>query len=176
MDTYPLIQPPLPEEYAPYYDEYISKVPSHDLIGYFLSQIDNVSTIAIDLDEEQLLYRYAPDKWSIKDIFCHIIDTERVFAYRALCFARGDMTELPGFEQDDYVKNANADVRHTAGILEEYAAVRQATIELFKGFTEDDILRTGIANKNKMSVRAAGYNIAGHELHHLAVIKEKYLG
>lgn len=175
-NVYPLIEPPSATEYAPYYKEYIASVPSRDLIGYFLSQIDSVSTIAIDLDEEKLLYRYSHGKWSIKDIFCHLIDTERIFCYRALCSARGDTKEIPGFEENDYASIAKADDRHITGILTEYAAVRQATIELFKSFNDDDLLRIGVANKNKLSVRAAGYIIAGHELHHLAVIKERYLG
>ena len=103
------------------------------------------------------------------------MDDERIYAYRALRFARNDQTELPGFEQDDYTKFSRANERSIASILEEYEAVRNATITLFDGFPEEAFLRTGIANKNAVSVRALANHIAGHELHHLNIIKEKYL-
>ncbi len=175
MEIYPLITPPEPQEYATYYGSYVTLVPSKDLIGYFRAQAESVTSLASDLEEEELLHRYAPEKWSIKEVFSHIIDTERIFCYRALCFARNDATELPGFEENDYAKTSQADARNILDILEEYAGVRQATISLFKSFDEEMLNRIGIASKNNLSVRAAGYIIAGHELHHLNVIKERYL-
>jgi len=124
---------------------------------------------------EKLNYRYAQNKWTIKEILVHIIDDERIYAYRALCFARNDKTELPGFEQDDYALHSRANERSLENILEEYEAVRNATIALFNGLPEDSLLRMGTANNNKATVRAMAYHIAGHELHHMNIIKEKYL-
>jgi uncharacterized damage-inducible protein DinB len=129
----------------------------------------------LSLPEEKLTYRYAKNKWTIKEILVHIIDDERIYAYRALCFARNDKTELPGFEQDDYALFSNANERSIENILNEYEAVRNATITLFESFDEAALLRKGIANKNGATVRALGYHLAGHELHHINIIKEKYL-
>jgi len=127
------------------------------------------------LSSNDLEFRYAVDKWSIKEVLIHIIDDERIYAFRALAFARNDKTILPGFEQDDYAKYSDENCRIIKNIMSEYEAVRFATIELFKGFSDKALLRIGSANENKTSVRALGYHIAGHELHHIKIIKEKYL-
>jgi hypothetical protein len=125
--------------------------------------------------EEKLSYRYAEGKWTIKEIMAHLIDDERIYAYRALRFARNDQTELPGFDQDDYAIESAANERSLDDLLEEFAAVRRSTIALFNSFDERVWTRSGVASGNVMSVRAAAYHIAGHELRHLNIIKERYL-
>jgi hypothetical protein len=119
--------------------------------------------------------RYAPDKWSLKEVLGHINDTERIMAYRALRIARGDATPLAGFEQDDYVRNGPFSDRSLADLIEDYIAVRRATITLFRNLDEAAFARRGVANKNDVTVRALAYIIAGHELHHRRIIEEKYL-
>ena len=120
-------------------------------------------------------YKYAEDKWTIKDMLLHIIDAERVFAYRALRFARADKTNLPGFEHDDYVVVANANGRIKASLLNEYNAQRESTIQLFSNFKDEMLMQIGVASGNPMSVRALGFVTAGHETHHCNIIKERYL-
>ena len=124
---------------------------------------------------DKLTYRYAENKWTIKEILVHIMDDERIYAYRALRIARNDKTPLPGFEQDDYVPFSKANQRSLASILREYKTVRQATVSLFTSFNMEDLLRIGTANDHPVSVRALAWHIAGHELHHLNIIKERYL-
>ena len=130
-----------------------------------------------DLPPDKLFYRYAENKWSIKEILVHIIDDERIFAYRALRYARFDKTELPGFEQDDYTFYSGADERSLESIFEEYEAVRNSTIAMFNGFPSEAFARSGTStgNINNRTVRALAYRIAGHELRHIKVIKERYL-
>ena len=175
MTKHLLISRPEPGEYPGELNQYISLVPGNDLLGYFDTQTLSVVTLACTLSEEQLLYRYAEGKWSVKDIFCHLIDCERIYNYRALCIARGDKTALPGFEENDYAKTAHADIRDINDIVDEYKSVRASSIELFKSFDEKILFRSGIANNSARSVRAIGYSLAGHEIHHLNVIKERYL-
>src|SRR5690606_18442301 len=127
------------------------------------------------LDENQGLYSYAHGKWTLKEVLIHCIDTERIMSYRALRFARNDQTELPGFEQNDYVPQSEANSRKMADLIEEYKILRQSTILLFKSFSDDVLKRAGVANGNPISVRALGFVISGHELHHLNVCKERYL-
>ena len=174
MKEHLVITPPKPDEYPEYFDHYIRLVPSKDLLGYFNTQPLSVSSLASTLSEDQLLYRYAEGKWSIKDIFCHVIDCERIYNYRALCIARGDATDLPAFEENDYAREAHADRRDIADIIAEYNAVRASTIELFKSFDETMLNRSGLADSRRRSVRSMGYIAAGHEIHHLNVIKERY--
>ena len=170
------IPKPLEGEFPPYATMYMKLVPDDGLLlDHLKENFKIIKQLALSLSQEELNYRYEPGKWTIKEILLHIVDDERIYAYRALRFARNDQTELPGFEQDDYTKFSRANERSIASILEEYEAVRNATITLFDGFPEEAFLRTGIANKNAVSVRALANHIAGHELHHLNIIKEKYL-
>ena len=170
-----IIAKPKSGQYPEYLETYIGRVPSNDLIHYFENQQDSVASLAALLSEEQLMHRYAEGKWSVKDIFAHLIDSERIFNYRALTFARGDATELPGFEENDYVNTANADTRSAPQIIADFNAGRCSTIELFKSFDEEMLDKIGVANATARSVRAMGYAIAGHEIHHLGVIRERYL-
>ena len=170
------IEKPKDGEFPPYAIMYIKLLPDDGLLLKHLKEnFDKTKEFILSLPEEKLTYRYTKNKWTIKEILVHIIDDERIYAYRALCFARNDKTELPGFEQDDYATFSNANERSIENILNEYEAVRNATITLFEGFDETALLREGIANKNKATVRALGYHLAGHELHHINIIKEKYL-
>lgn len=136
-----------------------------------------VKSFIYSLPAELLLHRYQPSKWSIKEILVHIVDDERIFSYRALCFARGEQHNLIGFDQDSYVKYSQADSRSLDNIFEEYEAVRRATIALFNGLPEDSLDRMGhgTGTFNDATVRALAYHIAGHEKHHVHFIKEHYL-
>jgi uncharacterized damage-inducible protein DinB len=163
-------------EYPSYASMYIGLIPDDGLLLQHLhDNFVRTKEFILSLPESKLLYRYAENKWTIKEILVHIIDDERIYAYRALRFARNDATELSGFEQDDFVRYSDANERSLKSIFEEYAAVRQSTITLFDSLTEAALMRSGIANENRASVRALGYHIAGHELHHINIIKERYL-
>jgi len=166
---------PAPTEYDPYFETYIDKVEGDDLLGQ-LAAVHAVTRERLSgLSEAHAEHRYAAGKWSIKEILAHLIDGERIFGARAVAFARGDRTALPGFDQDAYVAASNADRRPLAEILEELAAVRAATIALFRSFDEAELGRSGIASESRISVRALGFVIAGHEVHHREVIEERYL-
>jgi uncharacterized damage-inducible protein DinB len=170
------IQKPAEGEYAPYAIMYIGLLPDDDLVLQHLQ--DNLKTVLDfirSLPAEKLTSRWAAGEWTIKEILGHIIDDERIYCYRALRFARNDTTELPGFEQDDYVAYSGANQRDLEEILAEYTAVRQATLTFFNSLEDQALTRAGVANGHLMSVRAAAYHLAGHELHHLASIKENYL-
>src|SRR5215212_2763653 len=168
-----LIQRPEEGEFPAYAIMYIKLVPSDQLLLKHLKNNFEITKAFISsLPEQKLQYQYAPGKWTIKEILVHIIDDERIYAYRAMCFARNEKTELPGFEQDDYVEHSGANERSLSSIFEEYEAVRNSTIALFNGLPEEAFTRTGIANGNKASVRALAYHIAGHEMHHINIIKE----
>jgi uncharacterized damage-inducible protein DinB len=173
-----MIKIPKPKEgeYAPYTIMYISLLPDD---GSVLMHVKENCTVMkkfiLSLPEAKLMYRYAAGKWTIKETLVHIMDTERIFAYRALRFSRNDTTALPGYEQNDYVPYSKANERTLADIFREYGAVREATLSLFESFGEEDLLRKGIANGNPASVRALAYQIAGHELHHMKIIKERYV-
>ena len=171
-----IIEKPEPGEYPFYASMYIDLLPDDGLLlKHLKDNLNQVKALISAFPEEKWSYRYAPDKWTIKEVLVHIIDDEHIYAYRALYFARNEKTALPGFEQDEYVLYSNANERSIGNIMEEYEAVRFATIALFNGFDQTALLRQGVANKNKATVRALGYHIAGHELHHINLIKEKYL-
>jgi uncharacterized damage-inducible protein DinB len=171
-----LIDKPSEKEYAPYTIMYIGLLPDDGrVLWHMFENLALTADFIKSLSQEQLAYRYAEGKWTIKEILAHIIDDERIFAYRALRFARGDQTELPGFDQDEFASHSGANERSVDDLLAEFAAVRLATIALFNSFTDEALLRSGVASGNVMSVRAAAYHIAGHEMRHLNIIKERYL-
>ena len=171
-----VIQKPNEGEYAHYAIIYIDQVPDDGLVVHHLQDnLKAVQTLVLSFPPERLTSRWADGEWTIKEILVHIMDTERIFCYRALRFARNDDTELSGFEQDDYVPYTQANKRNIAEILEEYAAVRQATITFFNSLEEEALTRTGIASGQRVSVRALASLVAGHERHHLNSIKENYL-
>ena len=170
------IEKPHAGEYNPYAIMYIKLLPDDGLIIKHLEEnFEVVKHFVSSIPEEKLLHRYAENKWTIKEILVHIMDDERIYAYRALRIGRNDKTPLPGFEQDDYVLYSKANERSLTEIFQEYATIRNATISLFNSFDNDALMRTGTANEHVVSVRALAYHIAGHELHHMNVIREKYL-
>ncbi len=166
---------PQPGEYAPYYEKYLSQIESNDIFSTLDDQRRQMLLLLSGRTEADGDLRYAPDKWSLKEVLGHINDTERIMAYRALRIARGDATPLAGFEQDDYDRNGPFSDRSLADLIEDYIAVRRATITLFRNLDEAAFARRGVANKNDVTVRALAYIIAGHELHHRRIIEEKYL-
>ncbi|HWT01386.1 MAG TPA: DinB family protein [Pyrinomonadaceae bacterium] len=162
-------------EYVPEYSKYVSLVPEGNIVGVLIGQIDDTTALLLSIPEERGGFRYAPGKWSIKELVGHLIDSERIFSYRALRFARDDKTELPGYEQDDYVRGGSFDEVPLADLAAEFAIVRQATVLLFKHLSRDAWTRRGTANECEVSVRALAHIIAGHELHHRSVLIDKYL-
>ena len=165
---------PEPTEHSPYHERYISLVPGSEILGTLESQRRQTLILLSGRDDQEGNFRYAPDKWSAKEVLGHVCDTERIFAYRALRIARGDRTPLPGFEQDDYVRNGPFAHRPIAEIIEDYIAVRRATLTLFRNLDEQAWMRRGIVNNNEISVRALAFITAGHELHHRRILEEKY--
>lgn len=168
-------QRPTPAEYGDYFGTYVDQVPDGDVLDALECQLDETTACLWGIEEQRGNYRYAEGKWSIKEIVGHLLDGERVFAYRALWIARGDTQALPGFEQDDYVRVANFDARTLASLIEEYEVVRRSSLALFAGLDEVAWSRSGSAAGSNVSVRAMAWIIAGHELHHLRVIAEHYL-
>lgn len=170
------IEKPEPDEYAPYTIMYIGLLPGDGLVLEHLAHNRKVAEDFItSLPEEKLTFRYAAGKWTIKEVLAHIIDDERIYVYRALRFARNDRTDLPGFEQDEFARYSGANERAIGDILTEFGSVRRATITFFAGLNQAALMRRGMADGKVMSVRAAAYHIAGHELHHLNIIRERYL-
>lgn len=168
---------PFPEanEYNPYYGQYIQHLKGKNVIEALEKGVKEVNDLMVSLKEEKLKSAYAEGKWTIKEVLQHIMDTERIFCNRALRFARNDKTELPGFEQDDYVPFSGANERNSMEMLREYNAIRQATIALFQGCSDEMLARVGVASGSDMSVRAIAHVVTGHEKHHMHVIKERYL-
>ena len=166
---------PEANEYAEYYGNYIKLVPAGDILDVMQSETSKALDVYKSISEEQSLKRYAPDKWSIKDLLRHVVDTERVFSYRALRFARADETPVEGFEQDDYVASANADAIPFADLVSEFEHLRAANLILFRTLPAEAWTRSGKASGNPVSVRALVHILAGHEMHHRNVLKERYL-
>lgn len=170
-----MIARPDATEYPPYYHAYISKAPGDELLSSLESSTNDILAFFKALPADKWEYRYAPDKWTIKEVLQHLIDGERVFAYRALAIARGDKTSLPGFDENEYAKNGHANDLTPEALLQEYESVRKATVNLFRNMTEAASKNIGTANKAPISPRALGFCIAGHEQHHRDVIAERYL-
>ncbi|HKX26372.1 MAG TPA: DinB family protein [Blastocatellia bacterium] len=166
---------PEPAEYVQYYGKYVSLVPGDNIVNLLGQQIEETMAFLRSLDEAQGDLRYAPGKWNVKEVIGHMIDVERIFAYRALRIARDDRTPLAGFEENDYIANSNFKAYPVADITDEFETVRRATLYLFKRLDPEAWLRRGIANENEISVRALAYIIAGHELHHREIIRSRYL-
>lgn len=166
---------PQSNDYAPFYAKYVMLVPDGDFLEILETQLRDMRQLLEPLTDEQADFRYAPGKWSIKETLGHLNDAERVFAYRILRIARGDQTPLAGFEQDDYVKVSNASSRKLSDLLEEFNAIRRASIALIRSLDDAAWLRRGTASGKEVSVLAIAFIIAGHTLHHRAIFEEKYL-
>jgi len=169
------IERPNPTEYAEYYRRYVDLVPDGDLIDTLVDQFDETALMLGPLTDEEASRPYAPGKWSIKEVVGHMIDTERIFTYRALRIARGDQTPLAGYDQDAFVKAAGFNRRTLAGLLSELHLARRSATGLFGGLSAEELARTGVANDNPVSVRAIAWIVAGHERHHVKIIRERYL-
>lgn len=166
---------PASSEYAPFYAGYVAGVPDGDLIALLEEQGRETAALLGAISEEKSSYRYAPGKWTIREVLGHIVDAERVFSYRAMTFARGDAGPLPSFDENAWAAASNAGRRTMKELLGEYRAVRAATVALFHSFGDEELARSGIASKNPVTVRALAYIVAGHELHHLRILRERYL-
>jgi hypothetical protein len=169
------ISKPQKGEFLPYYEKYIDLVASGDVLSTLSRQMADTQALLRSLPASVATYRYAPGKWSVNELIGHLIDSERIFAGRALRFARNDPTPLPGFEQDDYVTNSSFDSYPLAELASELGSVRESTIFLFQHLQEDAWMRRGMANGAEVSVRALAYIIAGHELHHREMLQARYL-
>jgi hypothetical protein len=166
---------PQSNEYAPSYAPYIDKAPEDDIAAALELQIDATRAVLAPLSEERALHRYAPGKWSVKEIVGHVIDGERVFAYRAMSIARGEQQSLPGFDENEYMVHATFDERPLRDLLDELADLRRANVRMFRGLSDEAWSRIGKANDTPVSVRAIAYILLGHERHHLGVLRERYL-
>jgi hypothetical protein len=169
------IAAPTSQEFAPYYGKYISLVQGGDILAVLESQLRDFPDFLRSLSEQDAAFRYEPGKWSIKEVLGHVIDAERIFAYRALRIARHDKTPIEGFEQDDYIRYAPFPRCRFAALIEEFAYVRQANLILFRSLDEDAWGQSGTASGNPVTVRALAYIIAGHVLHHRNIIQQKYI-
>ncbi len=158
-----------------FFDRYINLAPNIDVIEALTEGVSLESLLPAQTMTDLGDYRYAPGKWTAKDIVQHLIDTERILAYRALRFARNDKTALPGFEEDDFALNANAERRTITDLYDEYAQQHQLTVSLFKSFDEEMMQRTGICFNQSVSVLALGFILVGHPIHHAKIVKERYL-
>lgn len=169
------IPKPGPAEYFSYYEGYINLVPSANLPEELHRQLVEVNTLLVRLPEGAAEKAYEEGKWTVKEVVGHLTDTERIMTYRLLCLSRGEQISLPGFDQDAYVAQANFNQRRLADLLNEHRTVRQATISLLQGLRPKELTRTGTVNAGLLSVRALAYIIAGHELHHLHILRTRYL-
>jgi hypothetical protein len=169
------INRPTANEYPEFYHTYVQKVPEGNVIDFLRKQMEDIVNTFSQLEESKAEWAYADGKWTMKELFCHLIDAERIFAYRALCFARGEKNALPGFEENDYAKNCNANQRELTNLIGEFYHVRKSNIELFSTFSDETSCAIGNANGKPISVRAIIYSIAGHADHHMNVLKERYL-
>lgn len=169
------MRPPEISEYQSFYAKYISLVQGDDLTAILDHQLSDSLAMLCRISEAKSLHRYEPGKWSIKELLGHLIDSERIFTYRALRFARNDHAPLSGFDQDPYVAEANFDRRPWSELVAEFEHLRRSTILFFRGLKPEAEMRFGVANNAPVTVRALGYVIAGHELHHMRILREKYL-
>jgi len=162
-------------EYAPYFEKYISLAHEEEIVATLDKQIEGTLSLIRGLSAAQGDLRYAPGKWSVKEVIGHLIDAERILAYRALRFARNDATPLPGFDENLFVANADFGSRSLADLADEFEHTRKSNVYLFKGLDGEASLRRGVSNNNELSVRAIAYIIAGHELHHAGILRSRYL-
>lgn len=165
---------PLESEYAPDYQGYVGRVKEEEILPVLRAQPDDLDVLLDRLTPERETYRYAEDKWSIREIAGHLIDAERVFGYRAFCIARGESQNLPGFDQNDYLLTAPYDRIELEDLLSEFRLVRLANIAMLRSLDEEAWARVGTANDNQVSVRALAFIMGGHVRHHMGVLKERY--
>jgi len=166
---------PAESEYAPDFQSYIDQVSESDILPVLRSQMDELDVLLERVEPHQETFRYAPGKWSIREIVGHLIDGERVFGYRAFCVARGEKQNLPGFDQDDYMLTAPYDRIELEDLVSELRLIRLGNIAMFRTLDEESWSRVGTANENQVTVRAIAFIMAGHVRHHMSVLRERYL-
>jgi hypothetical protein len=169
-----IIPRPLADEHAPFYGGYITLVPDGNLVELLRQQQLETTRMLRGISDEKGRFAYAPGKWTIKEVVGHICDAERIFSYRALRFARGDAQPLTGFDENSYAPAGRFNERSLGDLLDEFEAIRAATIHLLRHLSEEELARRGVANNNPISVRAIAYVIAGHERHHAKLLRERY--
>ena len=162
-------------EFPPFYARYVANVPEADVVGALRESGREAIAVLSAIPDARGGFRYAPDKWTIREMVGHMIDAERIFGYRALRLARGDATPLPGFEENEYARTAGSDARPMADLIEELRVVRDGTVRMFQSLPVDAWMRRGVVNGREVSVRALAYIMAGHVRHHLGVLRERYL-
>ena len=162
-------------EYNPYFKKYIDLANEQNLVTQFIESQKEFEEFVKQIPAEKADYKYAEHKWTIKQLLLHLIDTERIYSYRALAFCRGEKQSLPGFDENEYADNCKHENRTLQNIADEYLAVRQATIQLFKSFDEQDLQKSGTANGASISINAIGHILVGHQVHHFKIITERYL-
>lgn len=163
------------DELNSYFATYVAQTQGNDLFGALAIATKEFIAVLDRVRPDREDFRYAEGKWSIKEVVQHVIDTERIFAFRALCFARQESSELPGFDENSYAANSGADARTLDSLVQEYKVVSASTEALFRSFRSPDLLRLGTANGSRMSARAIGWTIAGHCKHHVTILHERYL-
>ncbi|MVN90937.1 DinB family protein [Mucilaginibacter aquatilis] len=169
-----MITQPQPSEYAPFYAGYVNAaIAGGDIIQTLIRLKYSTYKLFTSVDEQKGNYAYAPGKWTIKQLLNHMVDAERIFAFRLLCFMRGDSTALPGFDENAYVEQSDVSNRTLQSIAAEFKAVREANIYLFESVKDDQLAFTGVANGQPVSIRALLYIMAGHEMHHINIIKQR---
>ncbi len=169
-----MIEKPNPSEYAPFYAGYIAKIPAERLLEILERQSQDLRDLAATASPDQQLHRYAPGKWSVREVFGHLIDGERVFGYRAFRIGRGDDTPLPGFDENEYVEASSYHHQDLAALAEEFALVRAGNLAVFNSLSDDDWRHAGTANGQRISVRALAFIMAGHVVHHVGILGERY--
>ncbi|HEX8905336.1 MAG TPA: DinB family protein [Longimicrobiaceae bacterium] len=172
----PVFERPTSDEHSPYYSKYIDLIPEGDVMDLLERQADELPAFLRGIPADRHDHRYAEGKWSVKEVIGHLSDTERVFAYRALRFARGDRTELPGFDENAYTPAGEFGRRDWESLVEEWLSVRRASLSLLRGLPPEAAARRGPANGQDISVRALAYIMAGHVVHHTRLLRERYLG
>ncbi len=169
-----MITRPNPDEYPEFYGGYITLVPDTDILTYLEEQIKKLKSLGITWKDKDAGYQYAPGKWSVRQIIGHVCDTERVFAYRAMCFSRNEKASLPGFDQDEYVAESNFDTVPFEDLIDEFILLRESNLRMFHNFNDRVWSYSGIANGKKITIRSILYIMAGHLDHHLHIVQERY--
>lgn len=166
---------PSPALYPVYFKKYVDQVPGEDLLEGFGNQLPVIQSFLNAITEEKSMYAYEPGKWTLKELLQHMIDTERIFNYRALCIARKETASLPGFDENLYAENSNSNSRPWQKLVEEFLAVRKSTEFLYQSFTEESLAASGLSNNNQVTVNSLGFITLGHVYQHKKIMEERYL-
>lgn len=169
-----IVERPKENEFPPFYADYIARVPETDILAALRDQPRELKRIADSVGPDKERFRYAPDKWSVREIFGHLVDAERFFGHRAFCISRSDPNPLPGFDENSYVARSSYDARPLAELVKDFTLLREANSRHLENLEASAWPREGVANNAQITVRALAYIMTGHARHHLAVLKERY--